>query len=138
MARGPCIMYVSATELHLEDNFTVFFCLRTSTMSRMHRKRVRGGLGAVDPLSDEETEIDISAASLASGGIKYSYTKTTFKRTKPNAHSTSQLPSILPSNLASNSVSSEGPAPLISSPGTKSKEKETGKCPQVWLRSESL
>lgn len=55
-------------------------------MSHPHGKRVRGGFGAVDPLSDEETEIDISAISnSASGELKYSYIKSTSKRAKMNS-----------------------------------------------------
>jgi len=108
-------------------------------MSHPRGKHVRGGFGAVDPLSDEETEIDISAISNpACGELKYSYTKTTSKCAKTSLSSNSQPPSVPSSIIASNPTSSSGPIPLSSSQETKSNQKEEGKCPQVSPMSESL
>ena len=108
-------------------------------MSHPHGKRVRGGFGAVDPLSDEETEIDISAISnSASGELKYSYIKSTSKRAKTNSCSNFQPPSVPSSILASNPTSSSERVPLSSSQETQSNQKEAGKCLQVRPMSESL
>jgi hypothetical protein len=108
-------------------------------MSHPRGKRVRGGFGAVDPLSDEETEIDISAISnSASGELKYSYAKTTSKHTKTNSGSNSQPSSVPSSILASNPTSSSEPVPLSSSQETQSNQKEARKCPQVRPMSENL
>jgi hypothetical protein len=88
-----------------------------------HPKRLRGCDSTLDPLSDEEGDIHISAASNAmTGETKYTYVQSTLKRVCVQANSD------FPPIGSSSKTELNPPEP---SEATKSNKEDTAKCKQV-------